>query len=159
MDILVGIAILSIALVSLLGFLSFASSSFGAYSQTTQATLLAQEMMEALRNHRDGILWDANEVGVEYDGLGALGTETAYHLEKSTDTPPKWKIVTGAESVGAFTRSLILGDVQRDANDNIVVSGGVLDDFTKKITATVDWQGKWGPRSIELVSYLTNWRQ
>src|SRR3989344_5389367 len=118
-DILVGVSILVVALTSLLGFVSFAASSFGIYTRTTQATFLAQEIAEALRNYRDGILWNIDGPGVEYDGLGVLAVGAPYHLEKSADTPPRWKTVEGTESVGAFTRSLTLGDVQRDVSDNI----------------------------------------
>ena len=47
----------------------------------------------------------------------------------------------------------------RDGTDNIVESGGADDPNTKKVTATVSWEERGRSHSIELITYLTNWRE
>ena len=58
-----------------------------------------------------------------------------------------------------YTRVISVEDVYRDINNDIVTTGGALDNQTKKISSTVTWNIS-GSRSnsVVLVTYLTNWR-
>ncbi|MBI4101712.1 MAG: hypothetical protein HY443_01985 [Candidatus Nealsonbacteria bacterium] len=150
-EILVAIVVIVVALTGLLGLASFSLRASGLIEQTTQANSLAQESLEALRNFRDGTYWDT-------DGLGPLSAGIDYHLQK-TGSPLEWQIIQGSEVVGIFTRKIVLNNVLRDASDNIVQSGGVNDPKTKKITATVSWQERGKNHQVELVAYLTAWKQ
>lgn len=147
-EILIVIAIIVIALTSLLEITTFSLKISTVMKKTNQANNLAQETIEAVRNFRDGTTWNTN-------GLGVLTTGASYHPQKSTDTPPKWLLVQGEETIGIFTRKVVFNNVMRDANDNIVETGGINDPNTKKVTATVLWEEK----KVEIVTYLTDWQQ
>lgn len=146
-EILITIAIISIALTSLLGVATFTLKISTLLKETNQANNLAQETIEAVRNFRDGTTWNTN-------GLGVLTTGVSYHLQKSADTPAKWQLIQGEEIINNFTRKVIFSTVMRDTNDNIIEAGGTVDPNTKKVTATVSWKEK----KVEIVTYLTNWQ-
>lgn len=58
-----------------------------------------------------------------------------------------------------YSRVITLEPVERDANGDIVASGGVVDPDTKKITSTVSWKFTSARNeNAQLVSYLTNWQ-
>ena len=155
-EILVIIAIIGIALASLLGLATFSLRASTSIKETTRANSLAQEAIEAVRNFRDGIAWDNDDPENKYDGLGVITTGIIYHPEKSTDTPPKWQLIQGEETVGGFTRKVVFENVSRDTtNYNIVENGGENDPDTKKVTVTVSW----GNKKVEIITYLTNWKQ
>jgi type II secretory pathway pseudopilin PulG len=151
LEILVVIAIIAVTFTSLLGLASFSLGTASLIKQTTQANMLAQGTMEAVRNFRDQTSWDV-------DGLGTLLTGTPYYLEKSADNPPKWILIQGEETIDIFKRKVIFNDVMRDANDNIVESGGTNDPDTKKVIVTVSWQERGRNHQVELITYLTNWK-
>lgn len=145
-EILAVIAIITIGLSSLLGLAVSSLKASAVLEETNQANDLAQEDMEAIRNFRDGTSWDSN-------GLGTLTSGIDYYC-KAEGSPEKWQFVQGTETIGIFTRRIVFRNVSRDANGNIVSSGGVVDPDTKEASVFVDWQGK----EIELDAYFTNWR-
>jgi type II secretory pathway pseudopilin PulG len=150
-EILVVIAIIAIALASLFGLTYFSLDASHLAGQNTQAEALAQEAMEAVRNFRDGTSWNIN-------GLGKLATSTDYY-PKATSSPFKWQLIQGQETINIFTRKVIFYSVQRDANSNIVVSGGVNDPETKKASVSVSWTEKGRPHQVSISTYFTNWRR
>lgn len=153
-EILVVIAIIGITLTSILSLATSSLRVSTSIKETTQANSLAQETMEAIRNFREGINWNNDDPQNKYDGLGVVSTGIAYHPEKSSDVPPRWMVVQGEEGMGLFTRKVIFENVLRDANDNIVETGGINDPDTKKVVVTVSWKNK----KAEIISYLTNWK-
>ena len=108
-----------------------------------QAINIAREGIEAARTIRD-TGWT--------DNISNLNFGSTYYLATSSGA---W-ILTGTNPGlinNKFTRTVIVDNVSRDVNDDIVVSGGTNDPGTKKITSTVSWGvGK----SIKLVAYITN---
>ncbi|MCK4473733.1 hypothetical protein KAU40_00475 [Candidatus Parcubacteria bacterium] len=151
-EILIIIVIITTALTALLGLVAFSLRASVLIKETTQAKNIAEGIIEQTRNFRDGTIWDT-------DGLGVLSTGIIYHIEKTTDALPKWQIVAGEETIDGFTRKVIFGEVQRDGDDNIVETEGTIDSDTKKITAAVSWQTKGKTRQIEIITFLTNWKQ
>lgn len=146
-EILIVIAVIAIALTSLLGVISYSIRISNLIRETTQANATAQEVMEAVRNFRDGTTWNTN-------GLGSLATGVAYYPKKSADIPAKWTLVRGEEIINGFKRKVIFNEVQRDASDNIVETGGTNDPNAKKVTVFVSWQDK----EVKIITYLTNWK-
>ncbi|NVM20022.1 MAG: hypothetical protein HWN80_20140 [Candidatus Lokiarchaeota archaeon] len=146
-EILIVIAIISIASASLLGIISYSLKISTSIKQTTIANNLAQEAMEAVRNIRDDS-WDKIST--------AITTGEDYHPEIDTSTtPPKWKLVPDPETIDGLTRKIVFNNVERDNNHNIVESGGAyIDSETKRVTVTVSWNNK----NIKLVTYFTNWK-
>ena len=151
-ELLTVIAIIMVALTSLLGVATFSLSRSILTKETIQANNLAQEAIEAVRNFRDGTAWDTN-------GLGVITGEAAYYggsyyIQKTADIPPKWQLILGEETITNFTRKIVFLNAQRDTNDNIVETGGTNDPNTKKVTVTVSWKDK----KVEIITYLTNWK-
>ncbi|MCH7604694.1 hypothetical protein IID24_01780 [Patescibacteria group bacterium] len=160
-EILFVITIITVGLAGILALASLSLVSSSIAKQTIEAGALAQDTMEAVRNHRDGVPWNDDDPADEYDGLGFVSTGVAhpYHSELSGDIPPRWKLVSGTETLNGFTRQIVFDDVRRDINDDIVESGGVDDPDTKKVTVTVSWQERDRARQVEIVTYLTNWNE
>lgn len=136
-EILVVIFIMSVALTSLLGLASFSLKTATLIQRNNQAVNLAQEAMEATRSIRD-----SNWTKIT-NGNHGLTNISGY-----------WDFAGTENIINGFTRTILIEDVQRDINDDIVESGGILDLDTKKITATVSWEGK----EVKLITYLTNWQ-
>jgi type II secretory pathway pseudopilin PulG len=128
-EILVAIFIIVVALTSLLGLITFSFKTSTLTKEINQANSLAQETIEAVRNFRDGTIWNV-------DGLGVLLVDINYYPKKS-GMPPKWQMILGTETIGGFTRKVVFNSVLRDVNDNIVESGGVVDADTKKATVLI----------------------
>src|SRR3989344_1926701 len=141
-EMLVVIFLVVVGLNSLLGFSSFSLNISNLTKQTTQANKLA---LEAVRNFRDGTTWNVN-------GLGTLTNGTIYHIQKTTDVPPKWQLVTGEETIDNFKRKIVFGEVFRNSSTDDIADSGDQDTNTKKVTVTITWQNE----SVELVTYLTN---
>ncbi len=146
-EILVAIAIISIALISLLGLAIFSLKTEQLAEINNQALNLVQEEIEAVRNFRDNTDW-------ETEWLGVLSTGADYSIQKTGDSPPRWSLVLGEETIDIFERKVVFSDVMRDSNDNIIESGGTDDPETKKATVTISWQEK----SIEIITYFTKWK-
>jgi type II secretory pathway pseudopilin PulG len=147
-DLLVAIAIIAIVFSIILGSLSISLSTSSLIKQTIQANNIAFEIIEAVRNFRDGTIWNVN-------GLGTLATDTDYYPQA---TSSKWQMVQGIENINGFKGKVILKDVMRDSNNNIVESGGNYDPDTKKVIVNVSWQEKGRTHQVEITTYLTNWR-
>jgi len=146
-EILIVIAIVGIGLTSLLGVAVFSLKRSIARKETVRADALAQDTIEVVRNFRDGTTWDI-------DGLGTLITGISYYPQKTGDTPPEWTLIQGEEQITIFSRKVVFGDVRRDANDDIVVSGGTNDPDTRRIIVTISWKDK----ESKIITYLTNWK-
>jgi len=133
-----------------LGLASFSLGVSTLIKQTNQANNLSQEVMEAVRNLRDGTSWDV-------DGFGKLATSTDYYPQ-ATSSPSKWQLVQGIETIDGFTRKVVFEDVMRDSNSNIV-EAGTYDPNTKKVIVTVSWKERGREHKLEIFTYLTNWKQ
>jgi len=102
--------------------------------ERTQATLFAQEGLEAVRSIRDG---DFDNLAVGTHGLALVGNV--------------WTFSGTSDTQDQFTRQVVVSNVP-----------GVLDDDSdiKKIQSTVTWQvTQVRQSSVTYVSYLTDWNQ
>ena len=150
-EMLVSISIIAITLTSLLGLASFSLQITILIRQTSQANYISQEIMEQIRNIRDETIWNTN-------GLGTLVMGADYYVQK-TGSPGQWQLILGTETLNGFTEKAVFESVMRDGADNIVESGGTDDSNTKKVTVTVSWEERGRSHLIELITYLTNWRE
>ena len=151
-EILIVVAIILITLTSLLGVAVFSLKLSTSVKNTTVADGLAKEAIEATRNFRDGTNWDS-------DGLAVLNTgdSNPYHPEKSSDTPPKWLLFSGEETINGLVRKIVFEKVSRDGAGDIEASYNSVNDDpeTRKVIVTVSWENK----KIEIITYFTNWKQ
>lgn len=151
-EVVVAIGIIAVALFGILQTTTFLLVASDIAKQTNQATLLAQEAMEVVRNYRDGTNWIV-------DGLGTLTPGIPYHPEQIGGLPPAWTFVVGPETINGFTRQVTFVNVFRDTpgTDNIVTTGGALDPDTLKATVTIVWQERGNNHNFSVTAYFTNW--
>jgi len=145
-EILVACAIISVTTFSLLS----ASSKGVQLSQRSlrqaQANLLLEEGAEAVRSIRDNA----------WSNISSLNVGTIYYLSFSTNNN-SWSLSTTPSVIeNVFTRTVVFSNVNRDASDDIVNSGGTLDSGTKKVTIEVTFPGSNGFVSKSLSLYLAD---
>ena len=145
LEVVIGAALVS---VSVLGVFAAFSAVLGKGLATTeklQATLYAEEGLEAARYFRDS----------GWDNVGTPAGGTAYYIAA---TLSGWATsTTPALLDGTFTRTIIIDDVyRRDSDKDIVPADSpdskTIDTDTRRITATVSWEGQ----EVTLVTYLSN---
>lgn len=141
-EVLIVVAIITIGLSNLLGLTEFSIRGSNLAKETAKALNLTKEAIEATRSIRDGD-WD-KMIGGNH-GL--------------TNADGYWDFEGTENIIDEFTRTILIENVQRDTNDNIVESGGTNDLDTKKITVIISWYEKGKIRQIEIPTYLTNWKQ
>lgn len=117
--------------------------------QTTrriQSGFLLEEGVEAVKLMRDAG-WSAR--------VATLTNGTRYYLHWDGSA---WLATTTPEQIeNIFTRFFVLSPVERDAGDNIVSSGGVLDPGSRKAVVTVEWDTQKTASSSESIeTYITN---
>ena len=150
--------IIVVTITALLGFGSFSLKTASLLKQTTQASFLVQGYMEAIRNYRDNTGWNDDDLENLYDGLGIITTGVSLNLKLSEDVISRWQLLSGVETIGIFTRDVVIEPTERNGLYNIVESGGIIDPETKKATVTVSWQERGEVRELKAESYFTNWR-
>jgi len=152
LEIIIGVSIIVIGLLALLAAANFSLKVSGSASEKTKALNLAQEAAEAVRSFRDGTSWDDN-------GIGTLNTDIDYHPQLDSSTSPfSWDIVQGEEIINKFTRKVVFKKVSRDPDTGVIEEAydSVYDDpDTRKVVIRV----LWGGETLELSTYITNWRQ
>src|SRR4030067_3389840 len=128
-EILIVLAVVGVGFLAIISFLIFSRGVTFQVARSTEATALAEEAIEAVRGMRDEG-WIAN--------IAPLTSGATYYPVVTAD---KWTLSTtnpGPIS-NLYTRTVVVEDVGRDGNDNIVASGGTAGPNTKKVTATVTW--------------------
>ena len=94
---------------------------------SSQAGFLLEEGAEAVRILRDNA----------WSNISALTVGTTYY---PTFTGGTWTMSTTPNTVGSFTRTVVVASVNRDSSTkDIVSSGGSVDSGTKLVTVTVSW--------------------
>jgi type II secretory pathway pseudopilin PulG len=137
---LVGVSIAALILVvSTFTIVQFINTSH-TVADKTQALYLAEEGQELLRFVRDN----------DWTNISSLSLGTDYYLEiKSADITT----TTTPETIGKYSRSFTLENVERNGDDDIV-SSGTEDNDSKYVTVTVEWGSP--TQSVTLESILTN---
>lgn len=107
-----------------------------------QATLLLEEGAEAVRSVRD----------TSWIGISALTSGTLYY----PTYVGVWTLSPTSTSVGLFTRTVTFANVSRDANGDIVSSGGTSDTGTRQVTVTVSWPESGTTQTKSISFYVTN---
>jgi len=93
---------------------------------TAQAGFLLEEGAEAVRINRDN----------DWNNIKNLSAGTNYYPTYSGGT---WTLSTTLNTVGIFTRRVVVAAVKRDNTTKDISSTGTDDAFTKLFTVTVSW--------------------
>lgn len=142
---LVAAAILSLVLASGIGAFLLSVRASLENGAEMQSAFLADEGLEAVRVLRDSG-WGGNIASHASGSVLYLAFETgAWHATS-----------TNLYVDNTFERRVTFSDVYRDGNQDIVTSGGTLDDNTKKVTVSVSWLASGGTTTRSLSMYLTN---
>ncbi len=144
-EVIVGSAIIGSAVLATLG--AYATLSKISYQNIPkiQAAYLAEEGVEVVRTMRDAG-WSIK--------IATLSTTTSYSLYWNGTS---WTATTTSSLIdGIFSRTFTLSDVGRDANFNILSSGGTYDSGSKKVSVTVSWPSSSGTSTKNMQSYIFN---
>lgn len=146
-EIIVVIAVIIVAFTAILQLFRLEIRTERVRREELRAYALLSEAMEAARSVRDD----------EWSNLSTLTPGVDYY---STIQDGSW-ILSGTDpgQINGYSRWVVLSQVQRDANDDIVSSGGTLDPDTLLVTGYVEWQSGGETKNRSLATYLTNWQE
>jgi len=143
LELVVAVAFIAIIFTQGFGVFTLSLQVVDRARQSTMAELLVQDMLElAISKRNEG--WTSLEVGT-------------YHFIEDPDPAVGWVFAAGPETVGEFSRSLTISEVQRDAGGNIVAAGGTVDPNTFLLEAVTTWTSQAFPEEIRLYQYITDW--
>ncbi len=129
-ELLVGVSIAALILISASYTISMFMSTAQGVTEKTQALYLAEDGMELVRFVRDN----------DWANISALTVGTPYYLAV---TGSSVALGTTPETIGSFSREVIVQNVYRDATTADIVAsttpGSVADPKAKYITVTVTW--------------------
>lgn len=139
-----GIAVFLSVNVCLVSFLKVSLSNI----ENTESLFLAKSSLEQARAVRDE----------DWANISGLVLGDAYCFDSNGASPEKWVAQVGTKSEDKYTVWIIISEVQRDGNDDIVSAGGTVDSDTLKIVSNVSWTTATGLKQVSLYEYLTNFR-
>lgn len=142
-EVVVATAVIATVLVVLLGAISNSVDISSLALQRAQASYLLEEGAEAIKVIRDNA----------WTNITNLTPNTDYYFSWSGST---WTSTSTPNTNGIFTRTAQCENVSRDANNDIVATGGTNDAGTKKCTVTVRWTSTRGAQSESLSLYISN---
>lgn len=144
LEVLVVASILASIALGVFGSLSLLSRFHQKNMFAIKGQLLAEEGVEAVRFLKSS----------GWSTLTAFPRNTPRYLALATST---WSATTTPEVVdGIFFRQFIIRDVARDANGDIVSSGGTIDPGILRIESSVSWWWRGATSSALYQSYITN---
>lgn len=109
--------------------------------KTIKATYLIEEGIEAVNFIKNS----------DWNNLGNVNTN--YYLIWTGDS---WSATTTINYIDQiYERKFATENVNRDSNDDIVLSGGTIDPNTRKLTVQVSWVDTSGTITKSIYSYLT----
>lgn len=148
-EVLIVIGLMSILLVSGLEILGPSLRISGQSRENEVVSSLIQEQFEVVRSIR-------NE---DWNALFPLIPSETYHYEDVEGEEQGLRLVGNSINYGKYLVSIMLGDVYRDLDGNIIESGdpSQRDDQTRKITVQVDWESYGKVKDVTQSIYLTNW--
>lgn len=114
--------------------------------RTSQASWIMEDSVEAIRTIRD----------TDWSTISALSPATDYYLTFNTGTNT-WSITSSNPGTidNVFNRKFVISAVNRDANDDIAVSG-TNDANTRYVKVTVSWNVSGVTISKDVDFYISN---
>ncbi len=147
LEIIIVLGMLSIVLPALITGLVSSREGKAQQQQRVRGVSLMQEAIEAAKSVR----------GRDWATFAVSGT----YYPQVDNVNHRWNLVTCTpvcpQTSDGFTTNVVIADVYRDTNGNIVTIGGTLDPSTKKISATVSWTTP-SVSSITTSIYVTRYK-
>ena len=145
-EIIVVVAVVIVAFTSILELFKLQAQTERVKREELAAYTLLSEALEATRSVRDD----------NWSNLSSLIPGADYYPVVSSGS---WSLsLTDPGPIGRYSQWIVVSSVQRDTNDDIVTSGGVVDADTFFATAFVEWQSGGSTRTKSLSTYFTNWQ-
>lgn len=143
-EIIIGSAILTLSLIAISTYFQKSLQLNQDSGKLVKASFLLEEGIEVTKFFRD----------TSWLNISGLTMGSSYFLQFDG---VKWATTSSNVFVdGIFERKLVIDNVFRDANDDIISGGGTLDANTKKATVSVAWSGRTGTTTKSISTYLTN---
>lgn len=144
LEVIIGLAILLIAIFSLLAVSQISLKLLSKSSHNIKAAFLLEEGIEAIKILRDSS-WTTN--------IGSLSPGVSYYLEFSDSV---WRSTTTKSYIdNIFERNFIIGNVYRNTDGDIAASG-TADPNTKKVSVFVSWPERQQTITKSVSAYITN---
>jgi len=140
-EVLVAIALTGILLPALATTMVSSQKARPASTQSLQAEGLVREATAAVRSVRE-------------KGWSNVSTDGTYHPVISGNA---WTLSAGSETIGNFTRQIVISTPQRNSSGVLVSSSGTNDPNTKHVVVTVSWSTPYSS-SLSTDTYLTRWQ-
>ncbi len=143
---MISVAVLLVMAVGAVAANRLTTSSVTINQLRTKANTLAVEAMEVVESLRA-------------DNYLNLTTGTFHPVFDGS----KWSLTAGPETIGSFTRSVVISPVQRSlvcftAVCDMVPKGGIVDIGTMNAEVNVSWLQSTVTKTIKLDSLITYWR-
>lgn len=142
-EILIAISIITVLVLAVMGVAQKSVSISRQSFHTAQAGFLLEEGAEATRIFRDNA----------WANISSLSINTNYYPTFGSGT---WILSATPNTVGIFTRSVSVANVNRDATTSDISNIGVNDPDTKLITITASWNEGGSIVNKTLPFYITN---
>ena len=139
-EILLVIGLSALILPALLTGLVSSRQGKAQNQQRTQAIYLLNETADAVRSVRE-------------KGWSTFAVNGTYYPIISGSS---WTLATGSATVNGLTRSITIGDVNRDSGGAIVITGGSLDPSSKKVDISISW-GQPYMSTVSASLYITRY--
>jgi Tfp pilus assembly protein PilV len=140
------IIVASIVVVFVLGAMAVAQKSISISRQSlhvSQANFLLEEGGEAVRILRDNA----------WSNISSLTTGANYY---PTFTGGTWTLSSSSNTVGIFTRKVMIENVNRNNSTQDIAAAGTNDPNTKLVTVTVSWTEGGSTIQRTVSFYITN---
>lgn len=142
-EVLIGSVIISLALISSVLLMGKAMNITRQIMYEAKAAFLLEEGVESIKSIRD----------TDWDDISTLTDSQTYYISWNNGV---YELSTTPSTIGEFTKTAIFESVYRDSEDDIVSSGGTIDDGTRFVTINVSWQNGTNTLSKEMSFYITN---
>lgn len=144
-EVLIASSVITVFVVALVGVYNLHLKIIFGASEEIKASYLAEEGVEAIKFLRNDS-WDLF--------ISPLTIGSDHFITWQTD---RW-VTTGTNTYidGLYERKIILNQVLRNSEDDIVESGGSVDDSARKVTVTVSWRDGNATSTKSVSTYITD---
>lgn len=142
-EVLIGSVIISLALISSVLLMGKAMNITRQIMYEAKAAFLLEEGVESVKSIRD----------TDWSDISSLVESQVYYISWNNGS---YQLSTTPSVIGDFTKTVVFESVYRDSEDDIVSSGGTIDDGTRFVTVNVSWQNGESVLNKEISFYISN---